>query len=101
MFKTLSNICTTRLRDNHYAESLDNVEIPDAVENFEDEFMLINKLLMMIPEEQSEVIRLHLHSELNFAEISEILMLPLPTVKSRYRYGIGHIRNELKKRNYF
>ena len=32
-----------------------------------------------------------------FAEIAEILEIPLPTAKSRYRYGIDHLRNELHK----
>ena len=70
-------------------------------ENFEEEFRVINFLLSKLPENQSEIIRLHLHSELTFKEISEILKIPEATAKSRFKYGIEHIRKELKKINYF
>lgn len=68
-------------------------------ENFEDEFRMINRLLSILPMEQSEVIRLRHHSNLSFQEIADIMDVPLPTVKARYRYGIDKIRINLKKYN--
>jgi RNA polymerase sigma-70 factor (ECF subfamily) len=67
--------------------------------DFEQEQALIARLLAALPDNQSEVIRLHLHGECTFTEIAEILDEPLPTVKSRYRYGIEHLRKELQKQN--
>ena len=42
----------------------------------EQEQALISRLLTALPDEQSEVIRLHLHGECTFAEIAEILEAP-------------------------
>lgn len=101
MYRALSNICTTKLRNIKYHLPIEGIDVTVEAENFEEEFRLINYLLSRLPEEQSEVIRLHIHSELTFNEISEIMEVPLATVKSRYRYGIAHIREELKKLDYF
>ena len=68
-------------------------EIEDTQpQTFEEEYILINRLLNAIPQEQSEVIRLHIHGEKTFREISNILGLPEASVKSRYRYGIEKLR---------
>lgn len=99
IYRTLSNICTEKLRNTRYFESLEsNIPIIEA-ENFDEEFKIINSLLALIPEEQSEVIRLHLHSEMTFNEVAEVMELPVATVKSRFRYGIAHLREELKRLN--
>ncbi len=101
MYRALSNICTTRLRNKKYHLPIDGIDVTAETEKFDEEFRLINSLLLKLPEEQSETIRLHLHCELTFAEVAEIMEVPAATVKSRYRYGIDHIRKELKKMNYF
>lgn len=99
IYRALSNICTEKLRNTRYFESLEsNIPLKEA-ENFDEEFKIINSLLAMIPEEQSEVIRLHLHSEMTFNEVAEVMELPVATVKSRFRYGIAHLREELKRMN--
>lgn len=99
IYRTLSNICADKLRATRHFESLEsNIPLKEA-ENFEEEFKIINSLLAMIPEEQSEVIRLHLHSEMTFTEVAEVMELPVATVKSRFRYGIAHLRDELKRLN--
>ena len=52
-----------------------------------------------IPEEQAEVIRLRIYGDNSFAEVSEILSVPLPTVKSRFLYGLEKIRRAMKQTN--
>ena len=99
IYRALSNICMTKLRNMRYHETLEGVDVSEEAENFEEEFKIINSLLSWIPEEQAEVIRLHLHSEMTFAEVAEVLEIPVATAKSRFRYGIGHIRDELKRLN--
>lgn len=101
IYRALSNICSRKLRDAKYYLPIDEVDMIAESENFEEEFRVINFLLSKLPENQSEIIRLHLHSELTFKEISEILKIPEATAKSRFKYGIEHIRKELKKINYF
>ncbi len=105
LYRALANCCTQHARDKKRLEfvdlsSLSELRADDIVpESFEQEQALIARLLAALPDEQSEVIRLHLHGECTFAEIAEILEAPLATVKSRYRYGIEHLRRELQKQN--
>lgn len=58
----------------------------------EEEFCRINKLLAQLPEHQSEVIRLHIHAEMKFTEIAEVLSVPVSTVKSRWASGIERLK---------
>ena len=105
LYRALSNSCTQLLRERRRLEYVDVTSLRDlktddiTPSDFEQEQALIARLLATLPDEQSEVIRLHLHGECSFAEIADILETPLATVKSRYRYGIEHLRRELQKQN--
>lgn len=100
LFRTLSNLCTTRLSRQQKLHIVplnahfDRVE--PATENFEDDFRRIARLLSQIPEEQAEVIRLRMYGDNSFAEVADILSLPLPTVKSRFLYGLDKIRRGMQ-----
>ena len=65
--------------------------------NLEEEYNLINSLLEIIPEVQSEVIRLHIHGNRTFVDIADILRIPVTTAKSRFKYGIEKLRKEIEK----
>jgi RNA polymerase sigma-70 factor (ECF subfamily) len=68
-----------------------------STENNEADYKRIAQLLVEIPEEQAEVIRLRIYGNNSFADVAEILSLPLPTVKSRFLYGLEKIRRAMKK----
>ncbi len=51
--------------------------------------------LAVLPEEQSEVVMLKIYSEFTFQEISAITSTPQGTVATRYRLGIGKLRELL------
>ena len=103
IYRCLSNKCNTQLRSRQKLQLVDieSKEVSETEDyeptNFEQEYTLINKLLSTIPQEQSEVIRLHIHGEKTFREIADILEIPEASVKSRYRYGIEKLRREIKK----
>lgn len=105
LYRTLSNECTDHLRSNIRTEFIDDEPFDEYnfetlnTENFEEEFTMINRLLAILPQEQSETIRLRHHSNLSFQEIADVMEVPLPTAKARYRYGLEKIRNGLKKMN--
>ena len=105
LYRALSNSCSQLLRERRRIEYVDVASLRDlhaedmTPSDFDEEQALIARLLATLPDEQSEVIRLHLHGECTFTEIAEILDIPLPTAKSRYRYGIEHLRKELQKQN--
>lgn len=100
LFRMLSNLCATRLRRTPYIQHLST----DVLRNlsaeqpgtFGQEYCKITLLLASIPDEQAEVIRLRIYGNKSFAEIAGILLLPLPTVKSRFRYGIDKIRKGMQ-----
>ncbi len=48
-----------------------------------------------LPYEQREVIVLHLHGDLTFAEVARQQGLSINTVQSRYRYGLDKLRSLL------
>ena len=101
VFRSLSNLCTDRLADRTRQLTVDLGQ-QDVVEtdtdNRESEYCRITSMLDRIPEEQAEVIRLRMYGNRSFAEISNILQVPLPTVKSRFLYGIEKIRKAMKPR---
>jgi RNA polymerase sigma-70 factor (ECF subfamily) len=51
--------------------------------------------LAQLPDDQREVIALHIHGQLTFREIAGQLALSINTVQSRYRYGIEKLRTLL------
>lgn len=64
------------------------------IEN-EDKFAVF-KALAKLPEEQHEVIVMHLYGEMTFKEIAELLGLSINTVQSRYRYGLEKLKTFLR-----
>ena len=103
IYRSLMNACAQRLRDRRKLSFVDLTSLKDLREDdlqakdFEQEYQLIGRLLVTIPQEQSEVIRLHLHAGCQFQEVADIMDIPLSTAKSRYRYGIEHIRDAMRK----
>lgn len=59
---------------------------------WKEEYERIDRLLAGIPCEQAEVIRMRCIDGLGFGEIADMLGVPLPTAKSRFRYGIEKLR---------
>ncbi len=79
-----------------HAVSLTSGDDPDAP-TAEREYERINTLLASLPGEQAEVVRMRTTDELSFAEIADILQIPLATAKSRFRYGIEKLRSNVVK----
>lgn len=59
---------------------------------------LLNRAMAELPDEQREVIMLHVRSGLKFRQIAKSLGVSINTVKSRYRYGVDKLRLLLKER---
>ncbi len=76
-------------------EAADTMPESDDDREIHEEYLRINRLLDKIPPEQAEVLRLKCIDDLKFKEIAELLGIPEATAKSRYRYAIDHIQNQL------
>ena len=99
VYRSLTNSCTSALRSRRKftsTDALDTLSSDDlAPKDFEQEFRLIERLMALLPDEQSEVIRLRIYGGRQFSEIASICDIPLTTAKSRFRYGIDKLREAL------
>jgi len=59
---------------------------------------LVARALARLPDEQREVIALHLNGQLKLREIAQLQEVPLTTVRGRYRHGIERLRSILNGR---
>jgi RNA polymerase sigma-70 factor (ECF subfamily) len=84
-----------------HIDHIDSLDHPDRFGSDEAvrEYERINTLLAILPREQAEVVRMRTTDDLSFVEIAEILQIPSATAKSRFRYGIDKLRDEIKSRN--
>jgi RNA polymerase sigma-70 factor, ECF subfamily len=55
----------------------------------------LRQALNALPNDQREVIVLHIWGELTFAQIAELLDISLNTAASRYRYGLAKLRESM------
>jgi len=55
----------------------------------------LDEALAQLPDEQREVIVLHLQSKLRFREIARLKGISINTAMSRYRYGLDKLRSSL------
>jgi RNA polymerase sigma-70 factor, ECF subfamily len=103
LFRMVANRCTDVLRQRQRSErrrdrlgqaAIDGRTGPEpAVERLDE----IERLLTCLPERQAEAIRLRVFGCLPFAAIAEAVGVSLPTIKSRFRYGVERLRGILTK----
>lgn len=99
LLRSISNCCL----DYHRKKTFDIVSIDEAGQVAEetedqqihDEYLRINKILAILSDEQAEIVRLKCYDGLKFREIAKILEIPEATVKSRYRYAIAHLQQNI------
>jgi len=101
VFRTLSNLCSSRVAHDSRVATIPidgrlNMAATGEDDNREEEFRRVGRLLDTLPEEQAEVIKLRIYGNNSFAEMAEILSVPLPTVKSRFLYGLTKLRRAMK-----
>jgi len=73
-------------------------EPPDGRILSDERSRLVARALARLPDEQQEVIALHLNGQLKLREIARLLEVPLTTVRGRYRHGIERLRSILNGR---
>jgi RNA polymerase sigma factor (sigma-70 family) len=72
-----------------------NVRNPDSEAIFGEESRLLSHAIWELPYEQREVVLLHIHSGLKFAEIAKSQNVSVNTALGRYRYGLEKLRSKL------
>ena len=107
LFRMVANRCTDTLRKRRreaellgVASSACRVEVAPAMEGTLQSrlrFARIDDLLGGLPKRQAEVIRLRVHGDLPFEDVARVVGCSIPTVKSRFRYGIQKLRRAMKR----
>ena len=92
----LVNSCKNKLRNKNKIISLDDIEESvDEVYLGTEERIVLEKHLSELSEIHQEVIRLRYYLDLDYESISEILKIPLGTVKSRLNIGLKKLKESL------
>ena len=103
LFRMVANRCTDILRQRQRAERRRDPSDPadlagcPGAEPAVDRLEKIERLLTHLPQRQAEAIRLRVFGCLPFAAIAEAVGVSLPTIKSRFRYGVERLRGILTK----
>jgi len=97
LYRMVVNRCTDILRKKKRTElQVEDIPAP-ASDEFETAVKLgrIEDLLCDLPARQAEVMRLRVFSGLSFQAIAVVVGASLPTIKSRFRYGVEKLRDAL------
>jgi RNA polymerase sigma-70 factor (ECF subfamily) len=103
LYRMVANRCTDVLRQRRRAErrahAADPADLPNppAPERQVDRLREIERLLSQLPRRQAEAVRLRVFGGLAFKTIAEAAGVSLPTIKSRFRYGVERLRGILFK----
>jgi RNA polymerase sigma-70 factor (ECF subfamily) len=103
LFRMVANRCTDTLRQRQRAErrraDADPADLAEraGTEPVTERLDEIERLLTRLPERQAEAIRLRVFGHLPFAAIAEAVGVSLPTIKSRFRYGVERLRSVLTR----
>lgn len=113
IYRIALNACHSKLRKNGTASeySLDledddgrKFELPDlsaepAADRLQrdERAVLVRRALQALPAEMRQVIIMKEYHEMTFAEIAEVMQLPVSTVKSRLYTGLQQMRARLEK----
>lgn len=105
LYRVTTNICFDELRKKSRIPIPDSesgqleISIDPSFENQIDDKLLINEVLNLLPNEFKTVLVLRDLCDLNYDEISEILNIPIGTVRSRISRGRSAISNYLTNGN--
>jgi RNA polymerase sigma-70 factor, ECF subfamily len=113
LYQIAINLCRDRMRrrKTHRLMSLEDLPQPEAAAPLvvsarsvaaaveeRDLARIVAEAIAALPEEQREVIVLKEYEELTFAEIAEVLGLPVSTVKTRLYRALSQLRRQLERR---
>ena len=80
---------------NEAESEVSNSKRPEQWIIYNEQSRQLNNALAQLPEQQREVIILHLQGEMKFKAIAELQDVSINTIQSRYRYGLDKLRSIL------
>jgi RNA polymerase sigma-70 factor (ECF subfamily) len=95
LYRAVRNTCLNKVRDRASEVNFDEgwLESPSGMESTAVE---LQSALRELPEQQREVILLHIWGQMSFEEVANALEIPANTAASRYRYGLSKLREQFQ-----
>lgn len=93
----LVNLCKKRLKEDKKLVSLDSIEEQyiDNIYDSSEDSLVLEKHLSRLNENHREIIKLRYYLDLDYKSISEILNIPLGTVKSRLSIAMKKLKETI------
>jgi len=95
LFGIARHVSLDALRRNHPTEALAGTETVPA-ERDDARLGPMREAIAALPDAQREALQLKLHHELSYAEIAEVLGIPVGTVRSRLHHAVLQLRATLQ-----
>ena len=97
LFRMVANRATDLLRKRNREAKFPADTVPAASDGAKPRERQIETLLDRLPQRQAAAIRLRIYGELSFESVARSVGCSVPTVKSRFRYGIQKLRRMLAR----
>lgn len=97
IFRMARNLAIDSLRKQHITQSEDSLAEyagEDEVRKT-DTRLDVERAMSHLPQTEREIVSLHIHGELSFAEVARIMGLSLPATYRTYRRALNRLREEL------
>jgi RNA polymerase sigma-70 factor (ECF subfamily) len=95
LYRAVRNTALNQIRDRSREVSLEDGWL-DGPSGMEQTGLELQSVLKELPEEQREVILLHVWGEMSFDEAAAALGISPNTAASRYRYGLSKLREQFQ-----
>lgn len=95
LYRAVRNVSLNKIRDRSGDVSFEEGWL-DSPAGMEHTAVEIQSALRELPEEQREVILMHVWGQMSFEEVATALDLSANTAASRYRYGLSKLREQFQ-----
>lgn len=85
--------------DELSTETADPRAGPTALASTGEQRQIVAELVRRLPDDQRQVVEMRILDNLSFAEIAELIGIPIPTAKSRMAYALRKIETALRARD--
>ena len=96
LYRAVRNASLNQIRNRTREENLPEEEWFDSPAGMEHTGLELQSALRGLPEEQREIILLHIWGQMSFEEAANALGISPNTAASRYRYGLAKLREQFQ-----
>ena len=98
IFRSVVNACSDYMKHESVASRIslqETLDIAEEPSNFDEETVMINRLLESMPDCLRDFVRLKIYAEMTFDEVAETMEVSSTTAKRRFYEGLEYLRAKL------